>query len=326
MTLKILYALSDNSESVEICRRFLEATSEKNYIIKIAAYYNHSMPFFVDWNLEACDKFYGRRSLSFDNENLRIYFNQVKNFNPDLIICDLEKYTTYIASVFDFKIWQVSSIFQHRALKNKLPIRKYYTDSFNRIFSLENRSITNAIIRSNDTNFAYTYLGDYSGDINLDPSYNLIRPYFYLGQKSTPCKHNSVLTTENIKAINFAKNYSDAVVFSKFNEDYNNLIVKNYYNSSDYSCNVYNANYTIGDGDINFLADSFYNRKFSFLFPNFNNLNNIINSFSAQYFNLGKVLFKSNKINIENIIKNFNLKINDRYCFLHEKIDKEFNI
>ena len=298
MTVRILYALSDNAESIEICRRFLEATTDKNFKIKIAAYCKNSMPFHVDWNLEACEKFYGKRAFSAHNENLKIYFEQLKLFNPNLIICDLEKYTTYIADILNIKIWQVSPVFLHLATKLRLNIRKYYGESFEDAFAPEN-------INKNSINMAYTYLCDYDSN-SLIHDYPVIRPYFYIGKESIPCKHNALANTDELKAINFTKKYNDSVVFTKNNEDYNDIIVKNYYTSSDYACNVYNCNFTVGDGDINFLADAFYNNKFSFVFPKFDNVSNIINSFAAQHHSLSKVLFNSNKIDIDDNLNKFN--------------------
>jgi hypothetical protein len=132
-------------------------------------------------------------------------------------------------------------------------------------------------------------------------------------------------TTDELKGINFIKKYNDSVLFTKNNEHYNEVIVKNYYNSPDYACNVYNCNFTVGDGDINFLADSFYNKKFSFVFPKFDNVSNIINSFAAQHHSLSKVLFNSNKIDIDENVNKFNIKISKNHLFLHQKIEKEFS-
>jgi len=323
MKFKILYALSDNPESVEICRRFLEF-SNSAYNIKIAAYCKSSMPFYVDWNLEACEKFYGKKSFSPNNQNFEIYFNQVKNFNTDLIICDLEKYTTYISNILNITTWQLSPFLLYDQVRDSIKFNKYYRESFSRTFGREDKSINNFLVKQNEHKIIYTNLVDYDSSILKEA--DAVRPYFYLGKKSIPCRHNFVTVTDNLKAINFSKLYSDGVIFSKYNEDYNNLIAKDYYNSQDYSCNIYNSEFVISDGDINFLSDAFYNNKFCFIFPQFNYLSNIVNSFTSQHFGLSKVLFNYKKINIEDEIKNFSYEINNKYLFLHEKINKDFNI
>lgn len=326
MEFKILYAISDSPESVETCRRFLEACLHKNYKIKIAAYYNVNMPFFIDWNLNSLKPIFGHKT--FDNDNLRIYYDQIKAYSPDLIITDIEEYTSYIATQMNIPIWNVSSLFSYlminKTRNNLNKISNYYKSI------IDNHIINNKItlFKSNsDKNIAYTYLCDYSGNYTLKEEYDIVRPYHYTGSYNRACEYNITSAAEKMQAINFIKNYNDCVLFMKNDEDrYSGLFIKNYYTSSDYACNIHNSKYIVSDADINYIADAFYNNKYSFIFTNHKSINSIINGQLAQYLDMATCLYNDKKIDMQNFTLKVKPSINNKYVFLHEKIDQEFSL
>ena len=105
--------------------------------IKIAAY-KISTPkdINIDWTLDALLNIYRPNLLSLNNDNLGIYFEQIKNYAPDLVISDLEYFTSYLASLMNVPLWQCSSSLINLCLnedeKYNLGLFKYYAHSLNR--------------------------------------------------------------------------------------------------------------------------------------------------------------------------------------------------
>ena len=93
--LKILYAASDSYSAKIRMMRFLRCIDGK-YNVKVAAYKKSGILDIVDWTLDSI-KDVASLKYRFDSDNLAVYYNQVKQFKPDLIISDLEPYTSYIA-------------------------------------------------------------------------------------------------------------------------------------------------------------------------------------------------------------------------------------
>jgi hypothetical protein len=57
--------------------------------------------------------------ISLDNHILKIYADQVRFYKPDLIISDLEFYTSYIGLNSDIPVWQYSAYSLTYAVKIK---------------------------------------------------------------------------------------------------------------------------------------------------------------------------------------------------------------
>src|SRR5574338_1119629 len=97
--MKILYAASNNLNAKIQLSRFLKAMDGSKHQIKIAAYKTSSpKDISIDWTLDALLNIYKPDLLSLHNDNLNIYFEQIKNFQPDLVISDLEYFTSYVSS------------------------------------------------------------------------------------------------------------------------------------------------------------------------------------------------------------------------------------
>ena len=327
---KILYALSNNHGSKVQLERFLKAVKGKPYHIKIAAY-RKSIPHNVnvDWCLDCLYNIFDSGYIgNYDViQNFEIYYQQIKSFNPDLIISDFEHFTSYIAKVLNRPLWQCSSLLLNYSLSEK---DKYNCGLYKNIYYL-NRTWTAGpgynlnIIDNSDYNFVCSHLGDAKTDLTIKNRFEWIRPYYNIGTRSKICQHNIAAATVqfNKNIINLIKRYKDSVLFSPdYFQQYLNIIMKELRNDDEYCMNVHNSNIFVCGGQANFLADAYYNGKYSLIMTDFNDRECIVNASLSEYFKLGRVVFDP----MEDINKYMENKpdviFNDKIKFLHEKIEE----
>ncbi len=320
--MKILYAANNSTASKIQLRRFLDAIQDKPYNIKIAAFKKSSpRGVSIDWTLDSLINIFKPQSISFKNENLSIYYEQVKQFSPDLIISDLEYFTSHIANILNIKIWQCSSALINFALTKKqkynLGVFKHHAYSFNKD-PLQVQRLVN-MLENSDHNLIYSHFGDVENKLEIHNNFEWIRPYYKIGQTSIPCQHNiiGVSPDSNKKIINILEAYPDSVFFSEYyNEKYKNVITKDIENQSEYFCNLRNSNALICEGQTGFLADAFYNNKMSIIYTNYTDNECILNGIISNYL----------KISISDIQelsnKSIHYQLNPDIMFLHEKIER----
>lgn len=322
--LRILYAASNNSSSKIQLARFMQAMEGKPYQIKVAAYIKSSPKNLnIDWTLDSLLNIYKPDHISLENDNFRIYFDQVKYFAPDLIISDLEYFTSYIANVLDITLWQCSASMINFALTEKynLGLFKNYSYVLNKNPTHVQRLIN--IIDNSNCNFVYSHLGDINNPPVLKSNFEWMRPYHKMGRLYAPCRHNMVaaLLHNNIKIVSLLKNYPDCVVFCDFHRSPNsNLMFKDIENTAEYSCNLHNANVFICEGQTSFLADAFYNGKRTVIVPNFDDAECIINNILSEHFKIGTSLY-GDAINIDDMIDKVCIPYDNHIKFLHERIE-----
>lgn len=324
--LKVLYAASNNENSKIALSRFIRATEGKPFIIKVAAYKKSSPKHLhIDWTLDCLLNIFNPEHLTLDNDNLSTYFSQIKYFSPDLIITDLEYFTSHIASELNITLWQCSSSAINFALSKKY---KYDLGVFSKHAYILNKNpihtqrIVNIIDNSN-CNLIYSHFGDAKFAPILNDNFQWVRPYHSLGKYYVPCQHNLMasLNVNNKKILNDLQNYSDTIVFSDFqDEDYNKIKLKDIDNEKEYFCNLKNCNMLLTEGQASFLADAFYNEKYSIVYPNIQNGESIINSAISQKLGLSKTVY-----NLSNLNDYLNVSIEASYNnikYLHEKIEE----
>ncbi len=323
--LKILYAAANNENSKIQLLRFIKAIEGKPYIVKVAAYKKSSPNINIDWTLDCLLDVFKPEYIYNNNDNFQIYFEQIKYFNPDLIISDLEYFTSYAANVLGITLWQCSSSALNHAFTKKqkynMGLNKKYSYVLNKNIFIANRN--NYILENSNCKFIYSHFGDLDNPPDINEGYEWIRPYHNIGKKSLLCKHNIVagLSKANKKIISFIKNYEDSVAFTPYtNENYNNVVLKNIENESEYFCNLKNSNYFICEGQTSFLADAFYNFKKSFIMMNHEDTECISNSILSENFNLSKNLYNKNISELEH--SEVSYTINPNIKFLHEKIEE----
>ena len=293
--MKILYAASNNHNARIQLSRFL-GQIYSGHVIKIAAYKSSSPKgLSIDWTLDALLNIYRPDLLSVDNDNLEVYFEQIKSFAPDLIISDLEYFTSYIANELNITLWQYSCSLINFALtkreKYNLGLFKHHAHSLNRD-PVHTQRIVNMIDNSN-CNLVCSHFGDTANPPNLQENFTWIRPYHKIAKKSVPCQHNVIagLSSPDNKLISVLKKYPDSVVFMESpTQKHSNVQVKDIGMQDEYYCNLGNSSTFVCQGQASFLADAFYNKKAALIYPDYTNTESIINSQLSAHLQLGHIM------------------------------------
>lgn len=328
MSLKIVYAANNSYDSKIRLWRFLQNVEGENYQIKIAAYKKSSLFQNTDWMLDSLLNIFDPSKISFDNDNLKIYYEQVKYFKPDLIISDLEPFTSYIAGLLGVKLWQASPILLSYGLsyadKYKYGIRKNYSHFFKHRTSIS-QHLQN-ILDNSDRKFIYSHFVDTINMPHINERYEWVRPYHLLGHASKPCQHSvaGAIMEPDKSIYNFLKGIEDSVVFSQFvGEKYSNPTVKDLENEIEYACNLRNSDIFLCQGHTSLLADAFYNEKYSLIFPDFKDLECVSNAVLGEAVQLSKTMYGSKlpqKLEVEKIMIDYKPSVK----FLHQYISETF--
>jgi len=319
--IKILYAASNSVGAKIRLHRFLQAIKGKNYHLKIAAYIKSSPAVSIDWTLDALYRL-NVNSFNFDNDNFRVFYNQVKSFNPDLVISDIEVFSSYIADLLNIKCWQVSPLFLHDSaseyVKYKVKLEIKYPHLYHHLYN----EILEALIGHADKKLVYSYFGDVN-QWELSKGYEWVRPYYIEGKDSKIAKHDivSISPNANSKLVEFSQRYKDSVFFLDKHTKLDKLLNKSLYDQNEYASNLRNAKYFFNEGYGNFMADAFYNKQYAFTIPNYNDPECVMEALYSKHFKYGNLMFLSESV--FNKYK-FDFKLNDNVKFLHEKIDEEF--
>jgi len=322
--LKVLYAASNNENSKIQLFRFAEAMKDSPHQVKVAAY-KRSMPNInIDWCLDCLMNIFHPDHVSLENETLQIYYEQVKNFAPDLIISDLEYFTSYVGGLLNIPVWQCSSSLLNFALtheqKYNLGLFKKYYYLFYKVPMGHYRNVH--IIDNAEHNFVYSHLCDTKDPPSLKNNFQWIRPYYVTGKRSLLCQHNIVagMLHNNKKMFSMMKQHPDCVAFTEFQfEEYENLILKDIQNQEEYACNLHNSQFFACDGATSFLADAFYNGVFALVFPNINDTACVINSVYSENLGLSQTIYDTESELIcgeVNVSKDLDVK------FLHERVNE----
>lgn len=325
--LKILYAASNNENAKIQLSRFIRAMENTSVQIKVAAYKKSSpINLNVDWTLDCLLNVFKPDLLSLDNENLNIYLEQVKYYNPDLIISDMEFFTSHIANLLDITLWQCSSSLLNFAATNKYDIGLFKSYAY--LLAKNNSQRVrqqNNIINNSNCNFIYSHLGDTTNPPALKNNFEWIRPYHTIGKKSIPCQHNIVtgMLGNNKKILALVKKQQDSVVFTESClEQHAGAWLKDIGNQEEYFCNLKNSNLFVCEGQTSFLADAFYNGKYSVVMTNFKDIECISNSMFSEHLGLSSCIY-STTVDLSLFLnREITIQKNEKIQFLHEKIDE----
>lgn len=290
--MKILYAATNNLNARIQLSRFLQAMQGSKHQIKIATYKKSSpRGVSIDWTLDCLLNLYNSELVNLDNDNLQIYYEQVKYYAPDLIISDLEYFTGYLANVMNISVWQCSSTLINYGLardeKYNLGVFKYYAHALHREERLRQRLVN--LLDNSNGNFIYSHFGDTTQPPRLQDNFQWIRPYHQVGKTTTPCQHHIVagLSYSDKTVLRNLRKYSDSIAFTDFSqENYQNVLVKDIRNQEEYFCNLKNSPLFVCQGQTSFLADAFYNGKYSLIFPDYQDPEAILNSCVSSHLGL----------------------------------------
>jgi len=324
--MKILYAASENENAKIQLSRFLQAIEDKPYIVKVAAYKKSSPKVNIDWTLDCLKNIFKPEYVTLDNDNFVTYFEQVKYFKPDLIISDLEYFTSHIASVLGIPLWQCSSSIINLALTNEekynLGVFKHYAYLFVRNELQTDRYVN--VITNSDMSFVYSHFGDSQYPPKMKAGFEWVRPYHVVGKVSIPCQHNVVAASlgSNKKMIGLLKSYPDSVCFTEFFETHANPAVKDIRNQQEYFCNLRNSNLFVCAGQTSFLADAFYNGKYSAVLTNLLDPECVVNSTISERLGLSTSVYQTSDDLQPMMNKPIIPSLKENIKYLHERIEE----
>lgn len=322
--MKILYAASNNQNAKIQLSRFLRELDGSNQI-KIAAYKKSSPTGVnIDWTLDALLNIYRPHLFSLDNDNFSIYFEQVKSYAPDLVISDLEYFTSMVATELNLRLWQCSSLMINLALTRK---EKYDLGLFkNYAYTVSKESINTQrmvnIIDNSNRNLVYSHYGDTISPPSLQSGFEWVRPYHQVAKNYIPCQHfvTAGLYDNDKRLLDLLKKYPDCAVFmERCQEQHRSLLIKDIRIEHEYYCNLRNSNFFVCQGQTSFLADAFYNGKSSLIYPDYEDSEAVTNSQISQKLGLGNIMSYSADINSQTCPE-INSKVSGTIKYLHEYI------
>lgn len=274
--MKIVYAICDNYESVEFVRRFL-LNKPDNFNVKVAGYDTCK---FADWNLSCITSIYNKGYVTKHNENLYLYLETIKRFNPDLIISDYEPITNNIIGSTNIPIWQVST------KKLNIALNKFISHNYHSLINQEDLNVNKT------KQYVISPLCDMEISPLLKDEFNYIRPYYKLGSKSEIFHYNSCAVSYKINYNIIKKLPAKSVYFCDQQGYYKDIILKNIYDD-DYYLNIKNCDHIIHSVDVNYLSDAFYNNKKSTVTLDFSNTICLTNSAIYEHYGLCKTSLNS---------------------------------
>ena len=325
--LKILYAASNNENAKIQLARFMKVMEGKPYIVKVAAYLKSSPKGqSIDWTLDALLNIFRPEVLTTESDAFNTYYDQVKYYNPDLVISDLEHFTSQVANLLNTTLWQCSSSLLNFAIEQKYNVGLFSKYSY--LMNKNNASRTQRqinILENSNYNFVYSHLGDTTSPPSLKNNYDWIRPYHTIGKDSVPCRHNVMAgtLTNNRKILSLLKKYGDSVIFTEHPyEQQSGLWLKDIQNQEEYFCNLKNCNLFVCEGQTSFLADAFYNGKYSLTMTNFQDLECVMNSIFSEHIKLSSMLYQTEDTLESFLGQTVASSYNEKIRYIHEWIEE----
>jgi hypothetical protein len=195
--LKILYASGNHANSYHQLSRYLPLFHKSKHQFQVACYKQSLGNLTADYCLDALLNFIRPSDHISYNGNYSYYCKELLKFKPDLIISDLEIYTSIFAIEQNIPLWQVSSSLLYYALpktlKQKIGLHKYHAQliSGNRKIHQYIRNILNQSTRK----FVLSHLCDIPNSPKLSAGFEWCRPEFQLSNSETRSIYTNGLTT-----------------------------------------------------------------------------------------------------------------------------------
>ena len=318
--MKILYAADNRYGSFFQLKRFIDSIKNLNIELKISTYQKSLGTLDSDYNLDCLLNFTNPDASFSKNGNYDYYKNEIKRFSPDLIISDLEIYSSLIALEEDIELWQVSPLLIYYALpfdiRYRIGINKTYSFLLNK--NINKNKQLNYIIANSNKKFVVSHLCDTNKNIKLNGGFDWIRPDFVLAETDQNYFNFMVVEQNNNKnIINSLKDTKSTLFFYNYNEIYDNIKIFNILDEIKYGVALEKYKTIITDGMSSFVSDAFYNQKSILFDVDYKDIESVLISNINSYFGIGKIihnLSETDSIFPEKIVINNDIK------FLHEEI------
>jgi hypothetical protein len=218
--MRIVYAADNRYGSTLLLARFIEIVKPLGIELKVAAYRSSMGDFSVDWTLDALTNNFTSKPMYSHNGNFDYLKLEIERYKPDLLISDLEIYTSLAALDIGVELWLASPTLLYFALPKQTKISlglstkaKYALYSDQRKKAAMEKAIEGAKKR-----LIVSHIGD-TGDIEIDKTFEIVRPEIHYGDgvmKTVQCE---------IEASDVFYNEQD-VGFTELHNDVENMIVQ----------------------------------------------------------------------------------------------------
>lgn len=302
--MKILYCANKNYDSYLQLYRFLQYVPN-NIEVRVAGYNGFLNGIATDYTLDSLYDYYGKnRAGPVVSRILQRYTNEIAAYNPDLIINDLDFFSSYAALELDIPYWLVSPFLFYFAiskqLKDAIAIGQQYRHvlfrqkNFHRYqFQIENAE--KCLIRS--------YLGDVAMGPDITNGFEWVRPYYVecgtnvderIGGADTSDEPNQarcflgMFAQPDYKLYRFIQTLGQAVIYSPFS--YEKILGIEHLDTHhvSYAENLRRAYLCFSKGETSFISDGFYHSKFALVLPDTTVADSVINAQAVEYFGLGE--------------------------------------
>jgi hypothetical protein len=180
---KILYALGNREGSYFQYKRFLQSINHKDIELQVAGYQKSIQDLNVDYTLDALLNFSKDDTSITYNGNYNYYYKQIQSFTPDLIISDLEVYTSIIALELNIQLWQVSPLLLlwslPKNIHSAMNILALHSYPFN-FGSKDIRAKFNHVVKQSNKRYVVSHLCDTQYASNIREGFDWSRPEFEL--------------------------------------------------------------------------------------------------------------------------------------------------
>jgi hypothetical protein len=184
---RILYAAGNREGSYYQLERYLPLFKGSGHAFQIAGYKKSLRNLNADYCLDALLNFANPNGPVSFNGNFSYYTREIEKFNPNLIISDLEIYTSLYAIEKSIPLWQVSPTMLYYALPKSIK-EHCKINSFNlKLISgdrTKDRDIQ-YILNNSQRRMVLSHLCDIEKSPQLLYGYEWIRPEFKLVENST---------------------------------------------------------------------------------------------------------------------------------------------
>ncbi len=319
--MKILYAAGRYSSSAIQLQRIQETL--KNYEVKTAGFSFMGLP--VNFTLDPLLSLYWKNSV-LRNNMFAIYRDEVKRFNPDLIISDLEMYTSSIAKLLQKPLWHYSSALLRQCVKfsdvNESGIASHYRSYLKRYENVV--EVEDALVKMTNMNLIPSHFGDAGIALKPRKGFYWSRPYHKLANDLPTKKFTYVGATEksNKPMVHFLKQQENVLLLSPTEEKYPLTIKAPSELDGNY---IKDSNVFVCDGNPYHAADGFYNGKYTIFYVNLKHSDKeelFTAALSRKHF-LGSVYHRPEKIepDIHWNKKAFSTSLNPTISYLHEEVE-----
>lgn len=299
--MKILYSAGDRLGAAHQLFGFLEYTAHD---VKVAAYQKSSrLISFTDWMLD---------SVLSDNHNLELLQQDIKIYDPDLVLIDGEPIVANIANELSIPILYCSPLhildgisWKRGTLSYSAPIEKL-------------RSMLN-LLPIGISKLIYSPFGDIEGAPIIKNGFDWVCPYHVSVDESQSLYHNLMIVEDN-ERVNLIETLTKKLKLQKvcsLNLNYETLLRQ--------------TDWILSTGETQHVADALYNNKRISLIPNINDVETLLNAIMCSYLkiadDLGQIELMEFSATYE-IEKSYNHRNNFRYSvndnkkmMLHERVD-----